>query len=41
MSALKARIEKSADAYRSIGEAAAELGLETHVLRYWETRFPR
>lgn len=41
MTALKARIEKSADAYRSIGEAAAELGLETHVLRYWETRFPR
>ncbi|PKP82374.1 MAG: MerR family transcriptional regulator [Alphaproteobacteria bacterium HGW-Alphaproteobacteria-18] len=41
MTALRARIEKSADAYRSIGEAAAELGLETHVLRYWETRFPR
>lgn len=41
MAATKARIEKSADAYRSIGEAAAELGLEPHVLRYWETRFPR
>lgn len=41
MAASKARIEKSADAYRSIGEAAAELGLEPHVLRYWETRFPR
>ena len=41
MTALKARIEKSADAYRSIGEAAAELGLEPHVLRYWETRFPQ
>ena len=41
MTALKARIEKSADAYRSIGEAAAELGLEPHVLRYWETRFPK
>ena len=35
------KIEKSAEAYRSIGEAAKELGLPTHVLRYWETRFPR
>lgn len=35
------RIEKAADAYRSIGEAARELGLPTHVLRYWETKFPR
>ncbi|MEM1152380.1 MAG: MerR family transcriptional regulator, partial [Pseudomonadota bacterium] len=25
----------------SIGEAAKELGLPTHVLRYWETKFPR
>ncbi len=33
------RIEKTADAFRSIGEAAAELGLQTHVLRYWETKF--
>lgn len=33
------RVEKSADAYRSIGEAADELGLQTHVLRYWETKF--
>ena len=41
MPALKSRIEKSADAYRSIGEAATELGLEPHVLRYWESRFPR
>ncbi len=41
MPALKPRIEKSSDAFRSIGEAAAELGLETHVLRYWETKFPR
>ena len=35
------KIEKSADAYRSIGETAKELGLPTHVLRYWETKFPR
>lgn len=39
--ATKTKIEKSADAYRSIGEAASELGLPTHVLRYWETKFPR
>lgn len=24
---------------KRIGDAAAELGLETHVLRYWETEF--
>ncbi len=41
MSAAKSRVEKSASAFRSIGEAASELGLETHVLRYWESKFPR
>ena len=35
------KIEKSADAYRSIGEAAEELGLQPHVLRYWETKFKK
>ncbi|MEO1305993.1 MAG: MerR family transcriptional regulator [Pseudomonadota bacterium] len=35
------KIEKSADAYRSIGEAAEELGLQPHVLRYWETKFTK
>lgn len=35
------KIEKSADAYRSIGEAAEELGLQPHVLRYWETKFAK
>ena len=35
------KIEKSADAYRSIGEAAEELGLQTHVLRYWEGKFEK
>lgn len=30
---------KSADAFRTIGEAAIELGLKTHVLRFWETKF--
>ena len=35
------KIEKSAAAYRSIGEAAEELGLQPHVLRYWETKFSK
>ncbi|GAB5457497.1 MAG: MerR family transcriptional regulator [Henriciella sp.] len=35
------KIEKSADAYRSIGEAADELGLQPHVLRYWEGKFDK
>ena len=35
------KIEKSADAYRSIGEAAEDLGLQPHVLRYWETKFSK
>lgn len=30
---------KSPTAFRSIGEAAGELGLQTHVLRFWETKF--
>lgn len=30
---------KSVSAFRSIGEAARELGLQTHVLRFWETKF--
>lgn len=38
---IKTKVEKSADAYRSIGEAAKELDLPTHVLRYWETKFPK
>ncbi|MEM8616827.1 MAG: MerR family transcriptional regulator, partial [Pseudomonadota bacterium] len=35
------KVEKSAEAYRSIGEAAGDLGLQTHVLRYWEGKFPK
>jgi DNA-binding transcriptional MerR regulator len=31
--------DKSADAFRTISEAADALGLEQHVLRFWETRF--
>ncbi len=30
---------KEPGAFRSIGEAAAEVGLQTHVLRFWETKF--
>jgi len=37
----KQKSDKAVEAYRSIGEAARELDLPTHVLRYWETRFPR
>ena len=32
---------KSAQAFRTIGELATELGLQQHILRYWETRFPQ
>lgn len=35
------RVKKSAEAYRSIGEAADELGLQPHVLRYWESKFTK
>jgi len=31
--------QKSADAFRTISEAANELELPQHVLRFWETRF--
>ena len=32
-------LEKSADAFRTISEAAEELDVPQHVLRFWETRF--
>jgi DNA-binding transcriptional MerR regulator len=32
---------KADDAFRTIGELADELGLQQHILRYWETRFPQ
>lgn len=32
--------EKSADAFRTIGEMAEALGVRTHILRYWEDQFP-
>ncbi len=33
-------MDKSADAFRTIGEMARELGVKTHILRYWEEQFP-
>jgi DNA-binding transcriptional MerR regulator len=32
-------LEKSPDAFRTISEAATELRVPQHVLRFWETRF--
>ena len=32
-------MEKSPDAFRTISEAAEELSVPQHVLRFWETRF--
>tara|TARA_R110000868_G_scaffold190862_2_gene434961 strand:- start:27652 stop:28065 length:414 start_codon:yes stop_codon:yes gene_type:complete len=32
---------KSDTAYRTISEAAESLGVATHVLRFWETKFPQ
>lgn len=34
-------VEKSPEAFRSISEAAADLDLPQHVLRFWESRFPQ
>src|SRR6266404_8081958 len=35
------RVEKSADAFRTISEVADELEVPQHVLRFWETKFPQ
>ncbi len=32
---------KAPDAFRTISEAADDLDLPQHVLRFWETRFPQ
>ncbi len=32
-------MKKSAKAYRNIREAAQEIGVEMHVLRFWESKF--
>jgi DNA-binding transcriptional MerR regulator len=34
-------MDKSPDAFRTISEAAEDLNLPQHVLRFWETRFPQ
>jgi DNA-binding transcriptional MerR regulator len=34
-------VSKSSNAYRTIAEVAAELGVATHVLRFWESKFPQ
>lgn len=34
-------MEKSPAALKTIGEAAEILGVETHVLRFWEKQFPQ
>ena len=34
-------MEKTAEAFRTIGEVADELDLPQHVLRFWETSLPR
>ena len=34
-------MQKSAEAFRSIGEVAKLIGVAPHVLRYWETQFPQ
>ena len=31
--------DKSSDAYRTISEVSAELNVQPHVLRFWETKF--
>ena len=33
-------MDKSIDAFRTIGEMAQQLGVKTHILRYWEEQFP-
>ncbi len=34
-------LNKSKEAFRTISEAAEEVGVATHVLRFWETKFPQ
>jgi DNA-binding transcriptional MerR regulator len=35
------QLRKSDQAFRTIGELAADLDVPQHILRYWETRFPQ
>ncbi len=34
-------IEKAIDKKRSIGDAAKEIGVKAHVIRFWESKFPQ
>jgi DNA-binding transcriptional MerR regulator len=34
-------VNKSKSAFRTIAEVAEELDVATHVLRFWETKFPQ
>jgi len=34
-------LSKSPEAFRTISEVAEELGVQQHVLRFWETKFPQ
>jgi len=34
-------LAKAAEAFRNIGEVAAELRVKKHVLRFWELKFPQ
>ena len=35
------QVKKSKAAFRTIAEVSSELGLASHVLRFWETKFPQ
>jgi DNA-binding transcriptional MerR regulator len=39
LGARELKLEKSPDAFRTISEAATELRVPQHVLRFWETKF--
>lgn len=46
MTDIEAEINRLSEAFgvdrkRSIGEAAEEIGVETHVIRFWEEHFPQ
>ena len=34
-------VDKSYTAYKTIGEVSKEIGVPTHVLRFWETKFKK
>ena len=34
-------MNKNKEAYKTIGEVSKELGIPTHVLRFWESKFNR